>query len=70
MKVQGPYANRGECQYCASNVNGRCKTLRETRWMKPRIRCPFLATDRRLMEDRIKLDKAIREGRVDPAKYE
>jgi len=39
VKVQGPYANRKECRKCIANVNGRCKTLISTTWI--RGTCPF-----------------------------
>ena len=39
MKIQGPYANRKECRKCIANVNGRCKALISTTWI--RGTCPF-----------------------------
>ena len=39
-----------------------------TNWIKNR-ECPFLATEKRLLEDKQKLQKAIEEGRVDPRAY-
>lgn len=68
MRTKGPYAERSECHYCVSNIGGRCIVLVGTYWIKDR-ECPFLATDRRLQEDKEILAKAIQEGRVDPKKY-
>ena len=50
VKVQGPYADRPECQRCIANVKGRCKTLIDTHWI--RYECPFLATQARIRKDK------------------
>ena len=68
VRTKGPYSNRPECHYCVSSVGGRCIVLMGTNWIKNR-ECPFLATEKRLLEDKQKLQKAIEEGRVDPKQY-
>ena len=58
---------REECHNCVALVNNGCVTLRNTYWIK--TICPFLATEERLKRDKELLDKAIKEGRVDPGRY-
>lgn len=67
--VRGYIADREDCKECVANIGGKCKTLRETYWLKPQYECPFLATKTRLEKDAELLRKAIEEGRVDPEKY-
>ena len=58
---------REECHNCVAFVNGGCVTLRYTYWIK--TVCPFFTSPERLKRDKELLDKAIKEGRVDPEKY-
>ena len=68
VRTKGPYSDRPECHYCVSSIGGRCIVLMGTNWIKNR-ECPFLATEERLKRDKEILDRAIREGRLDPKAY-
>ena len=65
MKVHN--AMRLECQRCENNKDGQCGALETTAWLKKYRNCPFLATKERLEADKKLLEKAIKEGRVDPS---
>lgn len=69
MKALGPYANRAECARCVSNVDGRCKTLIDTLWIRPHHECPFLATPERIKKDQALIKRKENDGSIQTGLY-